>query len=129
MPPEDQERSLNALVDMLISSQRAMGYLDGISIDEFMENYQIQDSVIRRVEIVGEAAKRVGESSRPTLDGMSWQQICGMRDILIHQYNGVDLELVYTTVKDQIPSLSIQIVSFLEAHNHAPDQLDDNPSV
>jgi len=121
MPRDDRQRSLNALVDMLVSSKIAVGYLEGVNPAEFAQGMQIQDSVIRRIEIVGEAAKRVDEPLRPSLETMTaltWPQICGMRDLLIHQYDGVDLNIVYKTVKDYLPPLIDCLDTYLKEHNH-----------
>ena len=125
MPRDDRKHSLNALVDMLISSRVAVEYLDGVNPAEFTQNMQIQDSVIRRLEIIGEAAKRVDEALRPSLNTMTpmtWQQICGMRDMLIHQYDGIDLNIVYSTVKEYLPHLIEHLDEHLKEHNHHPEQ-------
>ena len=124
MPRDDRQRSLNALVDMLVSSRVAVSYLEGVTPTEFAQRMQIQDSVIRRIEIIGEAAKRVDESLRPSFEKttMTWAQICGMRDMLIHQYDGVDLNIVYTTVKESLPPLIERLDTHLKEHSHHPDQ-------
>ena len=125
MPRDPRARSLAALVDMLVSARRATRYLDGIELSGFTSDIQLQDSVIRRIELIGEAAKRVDPSFQPELDGMTWRSVCGMRDILIHQYDSVDLKLVYDTVRTELPRLIDTLIACLHAHNHDPDTLDD----
>ena len=63
--------------------------------DAFMASEQLQDAVIRNVEVIGEAAKRVSADARHRLASLDWKAICGMRDVLIHDYIGVDLDEVW----------------------------------
>ena len=63
--------------------------------DAFMASDELQDAVIRNVEVIGEAAKRVSPEARGLLASLDWRAICGMRDVLIHNYIGVDLDEVW----------------------------------
>lgn len=78
-----------------------------VSVDEsrFKSDPLIQDGVIRQLEIIGEAAKRLSASYRNSHSGTPWQDIAGMRDKLIHDYFGVDIEKVWLTVRQDIPPL------------------------
>lgn len=60
---------------------------------------------MRRLEIIGEATKNIPEDFRKEHPDIPWREIAGMRDILIHEYFGVDLELTWTTVKENLPNL------------------------
>ena len=70
-----------------------------------MENVQLQDSVIRRLLVIAEAARRVAEVTRQALPNISWQEINGMRNRLVHQYDDVNLNIVWDVVQSEIPSL------------------------
>ncbi|MGB9578491.1 MAG: DUF86 domain-containing protein [Halothiobacillaceae bacterium] len=64
---------------------------------------QCQDSVIRRLEIIGEAARRVSVATRAAHPDLSWDEMIGMRNILIHEYDDVDLIIVWQTVRTELP--------------------------
>jgi uncharacterized protein with HEPN domain len=66
---------------------------------------EMQDAVIRNVEVIGEAAKRVSPEARGRLASLDWKAICGMRDVLIHDYIGVDLDEVWNVALSRIPEL------------------------
>jgi len=70
-------------------------YTGGKSKEEFLKSIQLQDAVIRRIEIIGEAVKNIPEGIKKSYQDIPWKKIAGMRDILIHEYFGVDLELTW----------------------------------
>lgn len=86
----------------------------GLSKEEFLANVPIQDAVIRRIEIIGEAVRNIPADLRKDYPVVPWQNISGMRDKLIHGYFGVDLELVWEVVKKDIPPLKKQIKEMVE---------------
>lgn len=71
----------------------------------FSINKMTQDAVIRELEIIGEASKRLSEAFKLSLPDIPWKNIAGMRDKLIHDYFGVNLEAVWKTVQDDLPPL------------------------
>jgi uncharacterized protein with HEPN domain len=79
----------------------------------FMASEEMQDAVIRNVEVIGEAAKRVSSEARGRLASLDWKSICGMRDVLIHDYIGVDLEEVWNVASARIPELQAVLEQFL----------------
>ena len=79
--------------------------------NDFLKSTQIQDATIRRIEIIGEAIKNIPDSFRETYTIIPWKEITGMRDILSHQYFGVDLDLTWEVIKEDIPELKKQIIS------------------
>ena len=80
-------------------------YCDGVSHDAFLHNRLLQDGVVRELEIIGEASKQLAGAFRVKFLHIPWEDITGMRDKLIHEYFGVDLELVWKTVKEDLPIL------------------------
>lgn len=74
-----------------------------------MANTQLQDSVIRRLEIIGEAAGRVSRQCRDENPDIPWSQMRGMRNWVIHRYDDVDMDVVWETVEQDIPLLIAQL--------------------
>lgn len=99
------QRDRQFLLDMLQSAELIMTYTSQCSEDEFMQNMQLQDSVIRRLLVVAEAARRLSEPTRQSLESISWQEINGMRNRLVHEYNDVDLDIVWNVVQTEVPAL------------------------
>lgn len=99
------QRDLQFLLDMLQSAELIVTYTDRCSKDDFVANVQLQDSVIRRLLVIAEAARRVSAETRQALPNIAWQEINGMRNRLVHEYDDVNLNIVWDVVRSQIPSL------------------------
>jgi uncharacterized protein with HEPN domain len=77
----------------------------GLSFKEFKSSELIQDAIIRNIEIIGEASKKISSDTKQTYYKIPWKEIAGMRDKLIHDYLGVDVTVVWKTLKEDIPTL------------------------
>lgn len=82
--------------------------------ETFMAASHWQDAVIRQLEIVGEATKQLSIDLRLRYSSVPWRRIAGLRDVLIHNYMGVDLDAVWTLTQTGIPELKAQIVSMFQ---------------
>ncbi|RJP50952.1 MAG: DUF86 domain-containing protein [Anaerolineaceae bacterium] len=93
------------LVDILESAKIALDYVFDKSWDEFYEDTQCQDAVVRRIEIVGEAARRVSQETRDRHPQIPWREMTSMRNLVIHEYDVVDINQVWETVQNKLPPL------------------------
>lgn len=93
------------LVDILESAKIALDYVLGKTWDQFYADMQCQDAVVRRVEIIGEAARRVLQEMRDMYPQIPWREMTSMRNLVIHEYDVVDINQVWDTVQNKIPPL------------------------
>jgi uncharacterized protein with HEPN domain len=77
-------------------------YTKGLTLDAFKADTLVQDGVVRELEIIGEAARMVSEATKKSHSDIRWYEIAGMRNRLIHEYFGVDLDVVWKTVAEDL---------------------------
>ncbi len=95
---------------ILESIQLIEKYSESKSEQDFRNSIQIQDSITRRIEIIGEAVKNIPAEIKDKYPDIPWKKIVGMRDILIHEYFGIDIDLTWEVVVRDIPDLKEQIL-------------------
>ena len=91
--------------------ERIQDYTTGVSRDGFLSSPQIQDAVMRRIEVIGEAVKKLNPEVKDKHPEIPWKRIAGMRDTLIHDYFGVDLKLTWKVATEDIAELKKQILA------------------
>jgi len=110
---KDRDPSLY-LTHVLESIDLVRGYVEGVDFRRFSESQQLQDAVIRRIEIIGEAVKNLPAEIRDAAPNVPWRRIAGMRDKVVHDYMGVDIELVWTVVHRDLPELALEVRGLVE---------------
>ena len=97
-------------LEHIISAMEAiLNFTEGIEEDAFYDNDLIQSAVIRKFEIIGEAAKRLPDDWRTIYPKIPWKQMAGFRDVLIHDYDDLNLEIIWQTIHTQLPNTVIAL--------------------
>ncbi len=99
---------------ILDSIEHIEQYTRGMSYGDFLDSRQVQDAVIRRFEIIGEAIKNIPVDFKKHHRDVAWRKISGMRDVLIHEYFGVNMKIVWDTAKEGLPVLKKQMEKLLK---------------
>lgn len=114
------EREQAFLNDILEATQRISTYVDQMSYKEFLDDLKTQDAVVRNLEIIGEATRQISEPIRQKAPGIPWSSLIGMRNKLIHEYFGVNLDIVWNVIQEDLEDL-VTAVNHLLA-NDTPDK-------
>jgi len=101
------------LQHILESIELIESYMQDVRKKDFFENRQLQDSVVRRFEIIGEASRLVSTDTKKKYSDVQWRDAIAMRNVLIHAYFGIDYEIIWNTVKLELPILGKQIKDLL----------------
>ena len=101
------------LKDILDAIRKIENYTKAISFDDFVMDELIQDGVVGNLEVIGEAVKNIPEGIKDKKPEVEWKKIAGLRDILIHDYFGIDEDIVWDAVKNKLPELKEKIIEIL----------------
>lgn len=101
------------LADILEAIRRASLYVDKMDYDQFLTDLKTQDAVIRTLEVVGEATKRLSPAVREQYASLPWKNMAGVRDKLIHDYFGVNLDVVWQIVTQELPPVASRLEQIL----------------
>ena len=120
------ERLQDYLEHIAEAIERATGYLQPLQdLEALQKNQQIQDAVVRNIEIIGEAVNKIYNLAPELVNRhpeLPWARMRGMRNVVIHEYFFVDLKIVWTTVKDDLPRLKQQIDGLLIEQRRGHEQ-------
>ncbi len=95
------------------SLQQIIEYTANMEAHQFYGDRLVRDAVVRNFEVVGEAAKRLSEEFKTTNPQVDWKGMAGMRDVMIHDYLGVDYTTVWAVVSQDVPNTLVQIEKIL----------------
>lgn len=102
------------LQDIVHSCNKILQFTSGLSQPDLIGDDRTYDAVVRNIEIIGEAAKHVGDNLRRQMPDIEWRRAAGFRDILAHAYFGIDNDILWDVVKNKIPQLAGAIKAFLK---------------
>ena len=105
---------VDLIEDIMLSIERICSYTHGMEYSEFTRDYKTQDAVIRNIEIMGEATKSLSEEVRELNQEIPWKSIAGTRDKLIHDYFGVNIDIVWNIASSEMPKLFPVISAILQ---------------
>jgi len=109
------QRDRAYLVDIQLMARDALQFTEDMDYETFRKDRKSQLAVVRCLEVIGEAAKRLSDTFRNNHPSIPWSSMAGMRDVLIHAYDRVDLERVWTTLREDLPPLIKALDSIVPA--------------
>ncbi|WP_094228806.1 HepT-like ribonuclease domain-containing protein [Methanolobus psychrotolerans] len=109
--PRDQ---LVFFADMLAAIEKIQRYVENITFEEFLEDEMRVDAVVRNLEIIGEAAGKIPPETRYKYSHIPWKRIVGLRNILIHEYFGIDMDIVWDIIENYLPDLEVETQRILK---------------
>ena len=101
------------LEDISEAIQKIHSYTKGMSSESFAQDVKTLDAVVRNLEVIGEAVKKIPEKVRSKHSEVDWKKIAGLRDILIHEYFGIDAEIIWDIVQNKLPTLEKRVRQIL----------------
>lgn len=102
------------LDDMRMAAEKVLRYTEGVDLAHFVDDDKTFDAVVRNLEVIGEAAKHVPAEVQVRYPEVTWRSIAGLRDIVAHEYFGIDEDILWDIVVNQVPQLLGQVKRILE---------------
>lgn len=117
MPPEPSERDVASLVDIDLAAADAIEFCQGMTFDAFAADRRTRWAVVKQLEIIGEATKRLSPAFRAQATDIPWSTMAGMRDRLTHAYDAIDLAIVWRVVHQELPDLRRSLAVWLPSRD------------
>ena len=124
------------LQDLLESASRVQAYTENLAKEDFEGNQMVYDAVLRNLEIIGEAAKRLPPEWKEAMPAIPWRMVCGFRDHIAHGYFGLDNDVVWDVIQEEVPALAREVrilrsklrprvLGLMEGELNTPDDIND----
>jgi uncharacterized protein with HEPN domain len=101
------------LKDIILSIDHIQDFVENIDYDDFLGDVKTQSAVVRQLEVIGEASKNIPIDIKVIDTNIPWKKIAGTRDIIVHEYFGIDYVLVWNIIHNELKTLKIQIIEIL----------------
>ena len=108
-----RNNDLTYLGDILDAIQRIESYTNQVTKQEFLENFMMQDAAMLQIEIIGEATNSISEEFQEKHDEIPWMQMRALRNRIVHDYRGINLNVIWDTVQNDLPALKRQVQEIL----------------
>lgn len=108
------------LLDILNAIRRIQSFAVNLTKDDFRDNEEKQSAILYQIIVMGEAAKRLSPEIRATTSHVPWKEIAGMRDILAHQYDRININTLWDVIQRDIVELEALIMPLIEANENTP---------
>ena len=102
------------LDDMLIALEKVLRFTQGVDLAHFVDDERTFDAVVRNLEIIGEAAKHIPAAVQARYPDVEWRSIAGLRDIVAHEYFGIDEDILWDIIIHQVPALLTRVRQILK---------------
>ena len=121
------ERDISAFIGHVVMAMRFVAdFIEGMTLDDFLADRKTRDAVIRNCEVIGEAIKHIPDEFRTQHPSVDWSGLAGLRDVLIHQYFGVDYVALWNIVAQECP-VYCEALAALPECPALPENLEDFP--
>ncbi len=108
-----KRRDKEYLADVVEAAQRIVSYTAELSYEEFLADRKTQDAVLRNLQVMGEAVKKLSAPVKQAHPHLPWKQMAGMRDKVVHDYFGINYDIVWALAKQELPALLPSLAAIL----------------
>jgi len=95
--------------------ERIESYIDGKDKQQFLDSSLIQDAIIRNLQVLSESTQRISDAAKENMSEVDWFKIAGFRNVLVHDYLGIDIERVWNILEKDLPALKKAVQKMLDA--------------
>ncbi len=111
------QRELKTYIeDIVLAINKIEKYCKGMTKEDLINNELVQDAVVRNLEVIGEAVKKIPNDVRQSYSDIPWRKIAGLRDILIHEYFGINMNIVWDVIKNKLQTLKVAVLEIQETY-------------